>query len=116
MKQPSKNGYLSRNNVWTALWGNLWASIKYVIMVTSLSKSEASKITMYIYRETIFHIGAVKYCPVDFLNINPGYQGLGLPRIVLEQKNAHVYILSKNVSLEYLSKKVIILSIEHKKM
>ena len=35
-----RNGYLPRNNVWTAFLETLWSIIKYVLPVTTLSKNE----------------------------------------------------------------------------
>ena len=63
----------------------MWDTIKYVLLVTTLSDIEVSNLTVLIYRETMSHIGAVKYLPLPFLNGHPNYPGLGFPRIELEQ-------------------------------
>ena len=62
-----KSGYLSRNNVWTYFRGTLWESINHLLLVTPLSNSEASRMKVYLYRETVSLIGAVKYTPLGFL-------------------------------------------------
>ena len=48
-----KNGYLTRKNAWTALWVTLWIIIKYVLPATTPSESEALKMSVSLYMETI---------------------------------------------------------------
>ena len=56
-----------------------------MLPVTTLSKSEASNLILYLYRDTVSHIGEVKYSHLSFQHGHPKYQDLGLPSIGLEQ-------------------------------
>ena len=43
------------------------------------------------------HIGAVKYLPIYFCHVNPKYQGLVFPRIVLEQTTTKIDFLKERI-------------------
>ena len=79
-----KNGYLTINNVCTALWVTLWTSIKYVLLVKTPSNIESSNMTVYLSKKRIYHTGSVKYLPLFFWHGHPKYQGLVLSIIGLE--------------------------------
>ena len=68
-----------------------------MLPVTTLSKSEVSKMILYLYREIISHIGSVKYSHLSFQHVHPNYQGLLLPRIGLEKTTAQSDFSSKHI-------------------
>ena len=92
-----ENSSLTKNNVWAALCGTMWYIIKYVLPVTTLSKSEVSNLTVYLYMEMISRIGAVKYLPLCFLHAHPKYQGLVFPIILLEHKISKIGFLLNQI-------------------
>ena len=95
-----KTGYHPRDIMWKDFWGTLWASIKYVLLVTTLSNSESSKLPVSLYRDTVSRIGAVKYFPLAFQYGHPKYQGLEFPRIGIEQKISQKWFFSKHIYYE----------------
>ncbi len=80
-----RDGWVPRRLAWQGFNSMIWSSLRYTLPATNMSKTEADRLTIELYKLILPTLGASKNFPKAYRHGPTDYQGLGAPDFWVEQ-------------------------------
>ena len=105
--------YIPSSLIYQGFWCTLWPSLRYALPCLSLTKTEADRILLPVYKHLLPKIHTVRTLPIAYRYGTIKYFGLNLPNLHHEQTIAKLDVLMMHHMTPTLTQKHLLHSWEH---